>query len=114
MSAEGLSHERSDSSAGLLVPPYTILGNVLALKFEFTFEFASEFTLEGVLEGSRIGGTVVLEVRTASVGIDRSSIIRSRMGVSPLSVGRGPRLGRVIIFTGQRIGIVHSTASRRA
>ena len=35
------------------------------------------------------------------------------MRVSPLSVGRGPRIGSVMIFSGQRMGIAHSIASRR-
>jgi hypothetical protein len=71
------SHERSDSSAGLSAPPYTTLGNVLALKFEFTFEFALEFRLElrfeprleDGLEGSCVGESFSLATTTASAGM---------------------------------------------
>src|SRR5260221_5906919 len=109
MSAADPSHERSDCSAGLLMPPYTTLGNVPALKVESTSEFALEFMLEfrfefrleDDLEGSCVGGIFALAVATASDGRYRSSISLSKRGVSPFTVGRGPRAGRVIIFSGQ-------------
>src|SRR6266852_6917263 len=104
---------RSGSAAGLLAPPYTNLGTVLALELEITFEFKSELRFESApgltraagLEGCRVEEESVEVTVTASAGIDRSSKIRSRTGVSPLRVGRGPRAGRVITFSGQRIGI---------
>src|SRR5258708_32169355 len=122
MSAADPTHERSDCSAGLLMPPYTTLGNVPALKVEFTSEFALEFMLEfrfefrleDGLEGSRVGEIFSLAVATASAAMYTSYIIRSRRAVSPLSVGRGPRAGKVTIFSVQSIGITHSTSSRRA
>jgi hypothetical protein len=54
---------------------------------------------------------LVLGAVTAA-GTSTSSISRRVIRTSPLSVGRGPRAGSVITFTGQSMGMSQPTASR--
>jgi hypothetical protein len=55
---------------------------------------------------------VALEARTVA-GISTSSINRSVIRTSPLSVDLGPRAGSVRIFTGHKTGIAQPTKTPR-
>ncbi len=103
--AAGVVKGGSASAAGMLAPPYLILGKEPRVKFEFLLEPAL---------GGGSGTDRAPDELTADAGTDISSRSFSRMRVSPLRVGRGPRIGRVINFSGQRMGIAHSMASRCA